>query len=439
MNLSELQAKIEKFSKLLNDFGATGAGSKELWQLQKEIVRDFKETIFENKEENQQHWEGFQLLVDKLRTKQDQLNAEYEKFAEEADAIIGQLEASITNGFFSGQLEKTDFTTKKEDFAKAFELFKENRWPSRERRTVAWDKYNGLRDMLKKEEDEFYIRLREKITQRSQNSQQLTEKIIVVIDHCHPDVTVDALADILKKWVQYLTGINSSTDAFAWVPAMKEEQLKTPLKLRSDALSGIRKFINDNRDSLTKEDKQKIYERIDLVNEDLDKAWTAYKEELQQKREAWEERKKQNEEKQIAWEKKQRDFLAMLEDRLEKQLAFKTKLEKVYDNQLGFLEKQEARYTSQQDYLNKLHDQMEDLEDKLATAWTDDFKNKVTGWIDEKNAKISEVENSLPDIEEKITDVKKNIDELPDKIKDVEKSIGEIKDKIAEVKAKLDK
>lgn len=437
MTSSELENKIDKFSYILDDFGESNFNSRELWQLQKEIFQNFKETEFYDHEDRQNNWNKFQSLVDTLRKKQDDINSENEKFAGEADRLIDKLKDSMGGGLFSKQLEKADFAELKSLSSEIFEFLKQPRFPSKERRVAAWDRFNNLRDKLREEENEYYSKIRERITKRNNHSEELTEKIISTIDACHPDSPLEDLFDLLGKLVLYLTGIGFLMDAVEWLLGIKEEKPKNPLKVKSEALRDVRRFINDNKDDITREDKQKIYARLDSVQADLNKAWDDYKEELQKKQEQWEERKKHNEQKRIDWERNQREFLSKLENRLEKQIAFKEKLEKVYNNQKEFLDKLETRLENQQDFLRKLNDQLDDLEDKYSSAWNDNFKDKVSDWIDDKKSKISDVESDIDNIEDKIRDVKNNIDELPDKIRDVEKSIDEIESKIDEVRAKL--
>ena len=437
MTASELENKIDKFSDLLDDFGESTFNSKELWQLQKEIFQNIKETDFYDREDRQNNWNKFQGLVDTLRKKQDDINSENETFADEADRLIDKLKDSIGGGLFSKQLEKADFAELKTLSSEIFEFIKQPRFPSKERRVAVWDKFNSLRDKIREEENEYYTKIREKITKRNNHSEELTEKIISTIDACHPDSPLEDLFELLGKLVLYLTGIGFLMDAVEWLLGIKEEKPKNPLKVKSEALRDVRRFINENKDDITREDKQKIYARLDSVQADINKAWDDYKEELQKKQEEWEERKKHNEQKKIDWERNQREFLSKLENRLEKQITFKEKLEKVYDNQKEFLDKLESRLDNQKDFLRKLNDQLDDLEDKYSSAWNDNFKDKVSDWIDDKKSKISDVESDIDSIEDKIRDVKNNIDELPDKIRDVEKSIDEIESKIDEVRAKL--
>lgn len=437
MTSSELNNKINGFSDLLDDLGESNFNSSQLWQMQKEIFQDFKETDFYDRAGRQECWLKFQELLDSLRRKQQNINNDNEKFADEADRMIGKLNDSLAGGLFSKELGKEDFSDCRALSFETFEFIKRNRWPSKERRIAAWDKFNGLRDKLRKEEDNYYSNIRQKIAKRNDHSQELTAKIIHTIDACHPDSPLEDLMELLGKLVLYLTGIGFVMDAVDWLLGIKEEKQKNPLKVKSEALRDVRKFINENRDEITREDKQKIYTRLDIVQADLNSAWEHYKAELKNKQAEWEDRKKRNEQKKNDWERNQREFLSKLENRLENQITFKNKLEKIYDNQKEFLGKLEKRLDNQQDYLRTLNDQLDDLEEKYSSAWNDSFKDKVSDWIDNKKSKISEVENDIDSIEEKIRDVKNSIDEISVKISEVEKSIEEIENKIEEVRGKL--
>jgi len=437
MTSSELENKIDKFSELVDNFGESNFNSRELWQLQKEIFQNFKETDFYDREDRQNNWNKFQSLVDTLRKKQDDINMENEKFADEADRLIEKLKDSMGGGLFTKQLEKADFTELKSLSSEIFEFIKQPRFPSKERRVAVWDKFNNLRDKLKEEENEYYTKIREKITKRNNYSEELTEKIIRTIDACHPDSSLEDLFDLIGFLIYYLSGIGFVIGAIGMILGIKEEKPKNPLIVKSKALRDIRSFINENKDEITKEDKQKIYARLYSVEADLNKAWEIYKEEQETKQKEWEERKKYKEQKKIEWEIKQRDFLSKLENGLEKQIAFKQKVENAYENQKEFLKKLEKRLDNQEDFLTKLNDQLTDLEDKYSSAWNDDFKDKVSDWIDDKKEKISDVEGDIDNIKDKIKDVDRNIDELREKIRSAENRIEEIESKIDEVKRKL--
>jgi len=437
MTSSKLKNLIDKFRDLLDEFGESKFNSIEMWQLQNQIFQSFKETDFYNHEDRQNSWNKFQSFVDTLKKKQDYINSENKKFADEADRLIDKLKDSIGGGLFSKQLEKDDFAELKTQSFNIFEFIKQPRFPSKERRIAVWEKFNSLREKIKEQENEYYSKIRDKITKRNNHSEELTDKIIRTIEACHPDSTLEDLFELIGFLILYLSGIGFVIGAIGLLLGIKDEKPKNPLKVKSKALRDVKSFINENKDEITREDKQKIYARLYIVEADLNRAWDNYKEEQQKKQEDWEERRKQNEQKKINWEKNQRDYLEKLEDRLENQTAFKKKLNNILDKQNEFLSKIDSRLDNQKGYLTKLKGQLDDLDDKYSDARSESFRDKVSDWIDETKSKIDKVENDIDSIEEKIRDVKKQIDKLEDKIIDVEKSIEDIEKKIDEIRGKL--
>ena len=257
---------------------------------------------------------------------------------------------------------------------------------------------------------------------------------------CHQDAAAEKLSDIAATIAALLnTELNNAIPDETLQSHTGEDEGKTqnPLKIKSEGLRDLRKFVIKNRDGITQEDRQRIFAAIDEVQTDLDKAWIIHKEELQQKRNEWEERQKQREIKHIEWQQKQNEFLAKLEDRLEKQYAFKEKLAVVYEKQNAFWERLEKRIINQQDYIQQINVQLNDLEDKYAVTTESKYREKLSEWIKRKYSKIEEVVTDIKDMEEKIDDAKKNIADLPGRMTEVEKSIEEIQQKIKEVKQNL--
>lgn len=287
-------------------------------------------------------------------------------------------------------------------------------------------------------EDTFYNQIREDRTKLTEHSSSLTQAILYAIRACHPTAAAEKLADIAVTIAALSNPELLNADEPLQDSISKEEiKAQNPLKTKSEGLRDLRKFVIENRDGITREDKQRIFAAIDEVQEDLDKAWAIHKEELQQKRTEWEERQKQRELKHVEWKQKQNDFLAKLEDRLAKQYAFKEKLAVVYEKQNSFWERLEKRIIHQQDYTQQVHVQLNELEDKYAMTSDSKYREKISEWIKGKYTKIEEVETDIKDMEEKITDAKKNIEELPGRMSEVDKSIEEIQNKIVEVKQNL--
>ncbi|MFY7963404.1 MAG: hypothetical protein ACOVO1_00775 [Chitinophagaceae bacterium] len=439
MNIIDLDKKLETFSNLIQELGIGNFTSKELWQRQKEIAENFKAAQFETPELKDAANQKFQQLINQLKDKENELAAANEKFSEEAELLIVQMEQLFAKHNDANPLSKDDFAELRKLSNQAFEYFKLPRWSTKERRTSAWDKYSDIRNAAKDKEDELYAKVREEKTKQISQSLEITEKLCVVVNACHPSVDMNELLNFVNRFHQFLQEGNLTELNTPWHLIEKPEDVKYSLRCRTETLNDVRTFINNYRDYLTREHKGQIFANIDALKLDLNKAWETHKEEQQKRQEEWEIKKKERDEKRLEWNKKQQDFLKMLEGRLENQIAYKAKQESYLQSQKEFAARFENRIPQQQDYIKKLVEQVIDLEKKHATAWTDSFKTKVEEWIAEKKEKITSVESDIEVLKEKITDINKKAEELPVRIKELDDSIIEIKSKIIEVKDKLSK
>lgn len=443
MTTNDLIVKIEQFRQMVTDYAA-GNQSNEPWQLKSEIFDDFKLTEFNDKAERESVWNEFQLLNKNLKEKKEMINAANETFAATAESKITEMENTLSEGIFKGEKDKEHLDHYKHLVSENFAFFKQNQWPSKQRRTEAWDRFEALRNKVRELEDEFYNKLREEREKRINQSQSVSEKLLSAITYCHPQTPMENLGDEISVLFDSLIAAGLNTKPKAEVFTDGDEIEKYPLRSKSELLREIRRIINENRDELTKEDKQKLYGAIDEIQPELNKAWEEYKINLNKKQEEWEERKKTSEarkavyeQKRMEWETKTKEFLEKLKLRYENQKSFKVKLKEIMKGQQEFIERTDTRNEHHQDYLIKLHDQVEDLEDKLAEARSDSHRERVESWIEETKERIAKVEKDILNNHKKITESKTRISEIEEKTKEVDSSIAELKAKIEKVSNEL--
>ncbi len=436
MTITELKETIGKIEVQFKN--TTTLDARSISAMRKELFENFKQTSFTSNQERQEHWNQLQLLLDALKDRQTILDKESEKFAVEAEAQIDKITAALEGEINSSLVTKEEIEPFKKQVAETAEFIRQPNWPNKERRTAAWDRLKACKETLRLKEDTLYNQLREERARLTEQSSALTQAVLYAIRACHPTAANEKLSDIAAT----IAALSNPALLNAEEPLQQhissgENKVQNPLKIRSEGLRDLRKFVIENRDGITREDRQRIFTAIDEVQEDLDKAWAVHKEELQLKKEAWEERQKERELKHADWELKQKEFLAKLEDRLAKQHAFKEKLAVLYEKQNAFWERLEKRIINQQDYIQQIQVQLNDLEDKYAMTADSKYREKLSEWIKGKYSKIEEVETDIKDMEEKIADAKKNIEELPGRMGEVDKSIEEIRQKITEVKQNL--
>ena len=436
MNAIELDKKLDTFGKLIQEFGTGNFPAKEVWQRHKEITENFKAAQFEVDAEKEAATEKFMQLTQLMKDKEQEAEVANEAFCMEAEKLIVLLEGIIANQSEEKLNDKAEFQTLRKLSGQAFEYFKAPRWTTKERRTAAWEKYASLRDIIKDREDSLYSKERQERATLISQSLEITEKICVVIDACHPKTSIEELASFVGRFDAFCkeAGLTSHTP---WNLIEKPEEIKYPLKARTATLNDVRNFVNHYKDNLTRDHKGQIFSTIDGLKEDLNKAWESHKEEQQKRQEEWEIKKKERDEKRAEWLKNQQGFLVMLEKRLENQLAYKEKQEKYLQSQKEYAERFENRVAQQTEYIGKLKEQIIDLEKKHETAWTENFREKVEEWMKEKEEKIEAITKDIEVLKDKVKDILKNIETLPARIEELDNSITEIKSKIEEVTQKI--
>ena len=63
------------------------------------------------------------------------------------------------------------------------------------------------------------------------------------------------------------------------------------------------------------------------------------------------------------------------------------------------IEKLEARRERLTEIIAHKEGHLDELHDKLNDAWNDDYRDRVSGWIDEEEAKLDDLRSQLGDVE----------------------------------------
>jgi len=135
----------------------------------------------------------------------------------------------------------------------------------------------------------------------------------------------------------------------------------------SEAMNEAWTDFNDSKPELTKRDRGEIYEILSEIKEELDRAWELYREAADRKQSEWRARKEEEAER--------------LREKITKAYAARAKIEDNRDRNV----------------------------DKLSDARSDDYADRVRGWIEEDEAKLRDIDENisrwegwLEEIEEKL-------------------------------------
>ncbi len=440
INIVELQERIKKFGNQVEEFNETSQNGGTLWQMKNEIADYLRAAVFPSINEKEAIVAELESHAEKLRLKQASMVPLKNEVADEAEVLIENLRITIEDGFYAKLPNKESVSQLKVTIDEIYNCFKNGAWPNKQRRANAWENFSAIKNRIKEEEDKYFVAIREKRSEHSKQSQLIAEELIAIVQTAHPDVAIEPLIDLQSKVGTYLVQFGFTEEALNWLLIIPSDFAQKPLKAKSEIIRGVRKFVIDHKESMIWEDKQRIFDTIDLVSEAMDAAWEQQRIESQKKKEEWEERKKmqaikqqEREQKQKEWEAKQKAFLKVLTDKLEKRLQDKKTLEQIIQAKKEYISRMEGRITNHQAYLKTCEDDVLDIEDKLQTAWTVDFRDKMVEKLAKRKEKISSIKTEMETFKKNIQSATKDQEQLSIKLTYVDKSIDEIQAKQAEV------
>ncbi len=93
----------------------------------------------------------------------------------------------------------------------------------------------------------------------------------------------------------------------------------------------------------------------------------------------------------------------------EKKAERRRKYDDWYERMEGHIQRWENNIGKSEEYISSLEEQINRLEDEAANARTDNYNDRVTGWIEEKYEKIIEVKGQIRELEDKISSVKNKL------------------------------
>ena len=234
--------------------------------------------------------------------------------------------------------------------------FKGSRFPSKDEHHAAWDRFQGLVEQAKDAQKESQREWENK----KAHSSELKDQIIRLAAQAHPfDV---GLANVIVGLAT--GGISFALDA---IMGPFDEQKEMLISCSNKLKEGFT-VLSQNKEHMLGYDKALAYEALHTAQEKLDHAWDNYKTARQQ-----------------AWDEYQ-------EERSAKHDAFVNRVQANIDNL-------EERREKLQGVLAHKERHLEDLYDKLADARGDDYRDRISVWIEEERDSISDIRDKLSDIE----------------------------------------
>lgn len=235
------------------------------------------------------------------------------------------------------------------DWGPVFELTKEIqadfsnnvRYPTKEQRETAWQKFCSLRTDAH---------------ERSQKSKQSRSDYLMIeinqeLRAADFDMMMDGLGDIITFNLMKTT--------------------KDGMKEKGRRLRNAGQLLSKYKGELTHEHKNEVFERIKAIRKEHDAFWGRMHQ--------------AHEEQQRQWEQKQREFEARKSN--------------AKDRIRANIDKNKEQLRKAEDALARQKQNREKIRDQISSAYSDTFRNRAEGWLDEANAKIDDIEDSIRRIE----------------------------------------
>lgn len=275
---------------------------------------------------------------------------------EDLNKKIGKLESSVFSssnlfGYDGHRISEAIELCKEiqEDFKKKI------RYPSKTERDEAWQKFFDLREKT-------YKIKREAAESKSKDHYREINGYLRDADY---DKFLDGIGDLITFFL-----IPTTKEAMKW----KGQQLR-------EAGNLLKKYKHE----MIAEHKAEIHERIVSIRQEHDKFWGQYREYQQEKQQIYEQKKK-------AWEDGQ------------------ARRDQAKERIRANIEKNKESLRKAEDALDRQKQHRRKLQDDISSAYSDSFRERAEGWLDECNDKISDIENSIDRIESWIREGKDKLD-----------------------------
>jgi hypothetical protein len=266
---------------------------------------------------------------------------------------IDELESMMPDDFLS--FDKPNWKAIWQQIRVVGVRFKGTSFPTLDEHQQAWDHSQRLVSNIKKAQEEEHTQWEEKKTK----SGETKDAIIYQAELAKPS---GPMGDLI---VSMATGGLSSALSALLGPF---DERKDELMNCSDHLKQGWALLNDNKENMVGQDKKEAYQALYQAQEQLNQAWADYKRDRQH---AYDDFQAERQRKHDEWVERLQANTDNLEDR--KQTLFEkiARREEIIDN----------------------------LQEKLDNAYSDDYRDNISGWIDEEEEKLSNLRNKLEDVE----------------------------------------
>jgi DNA repair exonuclease SbcCD ATPase subunit len=284
---------------------------------------------------------------------------EYKKVLEE----IGKLESMIPDGIFSS--EKPDWKSVWGQIRVVGASFKAVKFPTHDEHQEAWEHFQRIVAHVKESQAEEHQQWEEK----KRESSRYKDEIVHQAELAKPSGPMDDLV------LSIATGGLSTALSALMGPF---DEIKDELMSCSEHLKQGWALLNEHKENMLGQDKKEAYNALYQAQEQLNQAWVDYKRERQQ---AFDDSHTERQRKHDEWVTR-----------------IEANIDKLEDRRANLLE----RIAHREDILNSLRE-------KLDNAWSDDYHDNISGWIDEEEGKLDALRSKLENVENWIEEARSRL------------------------------
>jgi len=284
---------------------------------------------------------------------------EYKKVLEEID----ELESMIPDGIFSS--EKPDWKSIWGQIRVVGASFKGVKFPTHDEHQEAWEHFQRIVAHVKESQAEEHQQWEEK----KRESNEYKDEIIYQAELAKPS---GPMGDLV---LSIATGGLSTALSAIMGPF---DERKDELISCSEHLKQGWALLNEHKENMLGRDKNEAYHALYQAKEQLDQAWADYKRERQQ---AFDDYQAERQRKHDEWVARIEANIDNLEDRRQSLLEKIAHREDILDN----------------------------LQEKLNNAWSDDYRDNISSWIDEEEGKLNDLRSKLENVENWIEEARNKL------------------------------
>lgn len=273
--------------------------------------------------------------------------------------------------------------------------FKETRYPNRGDKDEAWKRFESLvaqakarsaenKERIREREQEFERRKnRSERARRTIEGQAAGAKPLSGFERGIADIFLLPLT-LAERLLEALIGIKAKSEL---------EQIHDELWLCSQRLKDAWRAFSDSKDAMLPGDKAQVYQTLTKAQERLNLAWDRWKAAKGEFREA----------QQRAWEAKQREWE---ERRREREIKHQQFVGRAREN----IRKLEDKLYNARNALSRHEAHLDKLRGDYDSAWSDSFRDRCSGWIDECEGKISSIREHIERLDGWIDEERRKLD-----------------------------